>query len=204
MTKESEKMDEDQKLSDTTRIGFVLLIVLFLAISGYLTKSFYGIWKWAGWLDTFPFFKLLTFVLIPFVTALLLVFIVWAPRTLLNRSALGRNLCRALILASLLSPIGFGLFKPLKVRHIDSYPKSDLHWFYSACQSYWRDKGRDQNCDLNIASLKKYGFHKSRYVSISGKGKAANFIATARNVKSEKVFAIDARGKINKVGSRQP
>jgi len=196
MNETNKEMSADQKVSEVTRIGFSLLIVLFLPISGYLAKSYYGIWKWAGWLDTFPRFELLTFVLIPVVTALLLGYLLWAPHTLLNRSTMGRNLCRVLIIASLLSPLGFGLFRPLKVRHIDSYPRSDLHSFYFACQSYWKKKGEDKSCDLDIASQKQYGFVKSRYVSIFGGGPAKDFTATARNVKSEKVFAIDAKGNI--------
>lgn len=196
MTEEAKEMPDTQKLSDVTKIGFSLLIVLFLAISGYLAKSYYGVWKWAGWLDTFPRFKLLAFVLIPLATALLLGFILRAPRTLLNRSALGRNLCRILIIASLLSPFGFTLFRPLKVRHIDSYPKSDLYGFYLVCQSFWKEKGDDKNCDLKTVSQKEYGFAQSKYVSISGGGPAKEFSATARNVKGKKKFVIDAEGNI--------
>jgi hypothetical protein len=88
--------------------------------------------------------------------------------------------------------------RPLKVRHMDSYSKSDLHAVYLACKSYWDDKGSDKNCDLKIASQGEYGFVQSEYVNINGKGTAKNFTATAYHQASDDAFTIDAIGNIRK------
>ena len=164
--------------------------------------SYFDVWKDAWWKDSFPRIKLWTFILIPVGTAFLLGFKLLVPRTPLNKSAMGRNICVIMIIASFLSPVGFTLFRPIKVMHVDSYPGTHLYSFYLACKSYWEEKGNDKNCDLNIASQKEYGFIKSREISISGKGKAANFTAAGYIEKIGKVFTIDAEGKITEAESR--
>jgi len=76
--------------------------------------------------------------------------------------------------------------------------KYDLHPTFQACQTYWKEKGDDKSCNLEIVSQEKYGFVPSKYVSITGKGTAANFTASAQYQDSPKVFSIDAQGTITK------
>lgn len=90
----------------------------------------------------------------------------------------------------------------MKERARTSAAKSNLHNMFVACQTYWKEKGSDKNCNLNTVTQKKYEFVQSKYVSIAGKGTAANFTAIAQHEKSSKVFTVNAQGKVTQVGSQ--
>ena len=196
MNDESKSMPENKKLSDGKNVWFFVLIVFFVGVSALMVWSYFDLWRRMGWMEFSLGLKLWTFILIPIVTAGLLSFRLLAPHTQLNLNAMGRGICIVMIIASFLSPIGFALFRPIKVRHVDSYPKSALHSFYLACKSYWDDKGSQQNCNLKIAMQEEYGFVKSKYISIDGKGTAKDFTATAQHVNSTTQYTMDAEGNI--------
>ena len=128
---------------------------------------------------------------------------VWAPvarqgwiKSKLRNTAVISLACALLILINIPHHYHYRNYR------FNSQAKSNLHYMFQACQAYWKQKSTDKVCDQKIASQGGFGFIPSKFVSISGKGKAANFTGTAQHEKSSKVFTIDAEGKITQVESQ--
>jgi Tfp pilus assembly protein PilE len=100
--------------------------------------------------------------------------------------------------ALLLAAVAIPPYNQYKSRAYDSAAKSNLHYMFVACQTYWKAKGSNQNCDLNITTQKEYGYVPFENVTIAGKGTAKDFTAKAQHQDSANVFIVDAQGKITK------
>lgn len=83
-------------------------------------------------------------------------------------------------------------------RAYDSDAKSNLHNIYLGCKAFWADTESHKTCNVEIASRTTYGFIQSRKVAVLAGGDEISFLAWAHHSDSDKIFRMDANGKIEK------
>ncbi len=200
--KENPEPTSSELPSFKKKISYVLGMMIFLILAFMMGGLGYGeITEPVNNLIGFAVYGLISLSL--GFAAVLFGYRVWAPVTRqgwiknkLKNTAVLSFLCAMLVVINLPHQNQYRSYR------FNSQAKHDLHNMFVACQTYWKKKGDDKVCDQKIASQGEFGFVSSKYVSISGKGKVANFTATAQHKKSSTVFTIDAEGKITQAWSQ--
>ena len=74
--------------------------------------------------------------------------------------------------------------------------KSNLHNLYLACKAYWVDEGSAEPCSVNTASQEKYGYVKSKGVTVHVAGAENDFCAVAWHQDTQRMFSKNSIGQI--------
>lgn len=118
----------------------------------------------------------------------------------LPKNNAGFTIIEILIVATIIgimSAIALPSYSAYKIRAYNNMAQSDLHNVYKCCKSFWTINTTTSNCTLAVVNQMEYGFNQSPLVDITiGPNHENNFKATAFHPAGDKIFDIDAKGRI--------